>query len=260
MAENKNLTIEGVKVDIEKAIENIAAFVKAGNTESAIAEEKKLKDLEKSYIDLRMTKVFEELCTKDKPIIEALKMHSFKVPSHKVKSNDKGIIESIETFEKDRQLDLLKFCAHAKLSTSWQYDASKFNKLLCLRAAVELGYDKDDIKKLSEKYSLQSKAKEIEMGKTPTSNTQICKLLQKVIDQIVFVPKIVDGEPIEENVYRCNNHDVQYLLALYTKKGKEKLSVAVSKDDFLRRIIATVLHRVVTNGRYSVEGFKEAKA
>ncbi|MBR2340882.1 MAG: hypothetical protein IKA72_00535 [Clostridia bacterium] len=259
MAENKVLKMEDVKAGIEKAIKDIATFVKAGEIEKAIAAEVALKGFEKQYIELYQKQVFKTLCEKENPIVEAITMHSFKVPSHSVKTNDDGVMTHIETSEKDRQIDLLKFCKYADLDTDWQYTASRFNQLLCLRAATELGYSKKDIEKLATTYFLEQKAREVEMGGTPTSNSQLVKLLQTVIDGIVYQEKVVDGKPIEENAYKCNNHDVAYLLALYTKKGKGALSVQVAKNDFLRRIIATVLHRIITNGKYSVEGFKENK-
>ena len=259
MAENKVLKMEDVKAGIETEIKNIELFVKAGETEKAIGAEVALKALEKQYIELRTKEVFKELCEMESPTIETIKMHSFKVPTHKVKTNDKGIMTGIETGEKDRQIDLLKFCKYAELDTDWEAWANKLNQLLCLRAAIELGYSKEDMQKLSKTYYLDKKAQEVELGKTPTSNTQLCKALQMVIDHIVFDPKIIDGEPTEENCYKCNNHDVAYLLDLYTKKGKALLSVSVAKPEFLRRILMDVLHRIICNKKYSVEGFKENK-
>ena len=109
MAENKVLKMEDVKAGIETEIKNIEVFVKAGEIEKAIAAEVALKALEKQYIELRTKEVFKELCEKESPIIETITMHSFKVPTHKVKTDDKGIITGIEKGEKDRQIDLIKF-------------------------------------------------------------------------------------------------------------------------------------------------------
>lgn len=259
MAENKVLKMEDVKAGIEKEIKNIEVFVKAGKTEEAIGAEVALKGLEKQYIELRTKEIFKSLCEKEKPIIEAITMHSFKVPTHKVETDDKGIMTGIKTSEKDYQIDLLKFCKYADLDTDWQHTASRFNQLLCLRTATELGYSKKDIEKLATTYFLAEAARKIELGETPTSNTQLVKLLQQVIDKIAFEAKVVDGKETEQNVYKCNNHDVAYLLAVYSKRGKKALSVKVARDNFLRSVITTVLHRVITGGKYSVEGYKEAK-
>lgn len=259
MAEKKVLTMEDVKSSIETEIKNIAAFVKSGEIEKAIAAEVALRGLEKQYVELYQKQVFKSLCEKERPIIEAIIMHSFKIPTHKVKTDDKGIMTGIEKGEKDRQIDLLKFCKYADADTEWEAWGNKLNQLLCLRAAIELGYTKEDLDKLSKSYYLDKKAQEIELGKTPTSNTQLCKALQTVIDHIVFIPKMIDGEPTEENAYKCNNHDVAYLLDLYTRKGKTLLAVSVAKPDFLRRILMDVLHRIICNKKYSVDGFKANK-
>ena len=86
------------------------------------------------------------------------------------------------------------------------------------------------------------------MGETPDSNTQICKMLQKVIDSIICA-----ADSNAEKPYKCNNHDVSYLLMCYTKKGKNALGVAVAKHDALRRLVMDVCYRIIANGRYDLE-------
>ena len=259
MAENKYLKMDEVKASMEKEIANIAAFVKSGETEKAIASETALKGFEKRYVELRTKEVFKELTEKETPIIEAIKMHSFKVPTHKVETDDKGVMTGIKTGEKLRQIDLLAFCKYAEVDIEWESWANKLNQLICLRVAIELGYTKEDIEKLSKTYWLDKKAQSIELGKTPTSNNQLCKMLQTVIDHIVFVPKVIQDEITDENCYKCNNHDVAYLLDIYANRGKALVSVSVAKHDFFRKILMDVLHRIICNKKYSVEGFKKNK-
>ena len=259
MAEKKVLKMEEIKVGIEKSIKAIAIACKSGKTDDAIKAETNLKSLEKQYVEQRTKEVFGELCKTKTPIIEAIKMYSFEVPTHRVTTNDDGVMTGIETGKKNLQIDLLKFCQYGDFDAEWEHTASKFNLLLCLRAAREIGYTPKEIESLASKYYLSQQAKAIELGKTPDSNNQLCKALQAVIDEIVFVPKVVDGKEVDENSYKCNNHDVAYLLALYTKKGKEKLSVAVAKDNFLRRILMDVLNRIITTSRDTATGFKPAK-
>lgn len=156
--------------------------------------------------------------------------------------------------EKERQIDLLAFCKRAKLDTDWQYIVSKFNQLMCLRTAKTLGFSTAEIKALTSSYYLRDLAKQIEMGATPTSNTQVCKQLQRVIDNIL------PNENGEAN-YKCNNYDVAYLDALYSKKSnKSRLTVRVSNDAFLRRTLVDILYRLVTGGKYGVDGYKQVKA
>ncbi len=123
---------------------------------------------------------------------------------------------------------------------------------MCLRAAKELGAD---VKAIAKSYYLQDAVKKIEMGATPTSNTQVCKLLQRVIDEML-PNEDADGKAI----YKCNNYDVRYLDDLYGKKStKAILTVKVSNDGFLRRILVDIAYRLITDGKYGVDGYKTIK-
>lgn len=212
---------------------------------------------EKDYATCAANAMYDEYAAKPNPIVEIIKAYGYKTIGHKeTHSKDKDEpdrIISVDATEKERQIDLLAFCKRAKLDTDWQYTASKFNQLMCLRAATQLGVD---TKKLAKTYFLQEAVKKIAMGGTPTSNTQVCKLLQRVIDEIL-PNEDADGKPI----YKCNNHDVAYLDDLYGKKSnKARLTVRVSNDAFLRRILVDICHRLVTGGMYGVDGYREVKA
>ena len=89
-------------------------------------------------------------------------------------------------------------------------------------------------------------AAEIELGKTPTSDTQVVKHMQKVLDTL---------SPDEGKV---NGHDLAYVLSCYTKKNnKTALRVVCSKHTILQSLLMDVFHRVVTNGVYSVDYKKD---
>jgi len=212
---------------------------------------------EKEFTTVVANAMYDEYAKKENPVVEIIKAYGYKTLGHKVvyDKDDKSRITEVNAIEKDRQIDLFAFCKRAKIDTDWQYIVSKFNKLMCLRAAVELGLNTSDIKKITSSYYIQEKAKEIEMGKTPTSNTQVCKLLQRVIDEIL------PNEDAEgKTIYKVNNHDVAYLDDLYGRKSnKAILTVRVSNDAFLRRVLVDIAYRLVTNGKYGVDGYKVAK-
>lgn len=123
---------------------------------------------------------------------------------------------------------------------------------MCLRLAEGIGAD---VEKISQSYFMQKNVRDIKLGKTPTSNTQVCKLLQKVIDEML--PN-VDEE--DNPIYKCNSHDVRYLDEVYSRKSnKALLTVRVSRDAYLRRILTDIAYRLITNRKYGVDGFKETK-
>lgn len=256
MAESKRTPIENTKAKhdatiaaannaLKKTPIDIVAYNKA------IAE---LNEIEKEYAKLAAIATYNEYANKPNPIVEIIKAYDYEVLSHREKpSDDKNNprIIAVTPEVRRRQIDLLAFCNHAKLDTHWEYVASCFNQLMCLRVAKDLGANVD---KIAKTYFLKEKAREINLGKTPTSNTQVCKLLQKVLDEVL--PLKEDDTP----AYRCNNYDVAYLDNLYGKKSnKNSLTIRVSNDAFFRRILVDICYRLVTGSKYGVDGYKGYK-
>lgn len=209
---------------------------------------------EKDYAKAKALDMYNEYAKKPNPIVEIIKAYSYETLAHKEKRSedkDNPRVIAINPDTRKRQIDLLAFCSHAKLDTHWELTASAVNQLMCLRVAKELGADVD---KIAKSYFLKEKAREIKLGKTPTSNSQVCKLLQAVIDEIL--PCNEDDTP----AYKCNNYDVKYLDALYGKKSnKNMLTVRVSNDAFFRRILVDICYRLVTGSKYGVDGYKGYK-
>lgn len=209
---------------------------------------------EKDYSKAAEHAMYDEIANGANPIVEIIKAYSYEILSHKEKRSgdkDNPRVIAINPETRRRQIDLLAFCNRAKLDTHWEHTASCANQLICLRVAVGLGSDVD---KISKSYYLKDKAKEIKLGKTPTSKTQVCKLLQSIIDEIL---------PCNDELtptYKCNSHDVEYLDYLYGGKSKKNmLTVRVSNDSFFRRILVDICYRLITNNKYGVDGYKGYK-
>ena len=236
-------------------IEKILADI-ADDCNAAIAEGNLTADMlaqfpvwEKAYAEKQASLVFAALAKEKNPRIAAIKRYSFSVKRHKeIRDSETKRITEIQIVSKDKQIALDKFYKAAKLDTSWVHDVSAFNQLMCLWAAQELGYTAAELDTLAKSYYLGRQVKAIARGSTPTSNNALCKALQKVIDAML-PPESENGV----NNYKCNNHDIAYLKLCYIKKGRETLGLAVSKDGYLRTLIADVLHRIVENKRYNVE-------
>lgn len=238
-----------IKKNMEEEIANANKAIKDGNLVAYADATVKLDSLKDEYEKIYSTIVYDELLKLDNSIVEAIKKYSYTTLRYReVKDKESHKVTGLELSEKERQIDLLKFCKYGELETKWQYKVEKFNFLMALRAARELGLTKTDLKNMQDKYYLDKSARDIAMGKTPTSNTQVCKMLQAVIDSIIY-----EDNGNENNAYKCNNHDVAYLDMCYTKKGRESLSVAMAKNDFLRRLVMDVCHRIICNKKYSAE-------
>lgn len=248
---------ETIVSDVEKASKAISA----GKLKDLNAVDAHLAKMEKAYEALSMEMAFDSVLSAENPVLECIKKYSFTTLKHaekKSEGDDKHVI-GYEVVERERQIDLLRFCKYAKeynptISTDWEYSAAKLNQLLCLRTAKELKCSDLEIKEIAKSYYLKEQAKRIELGGTPTSNTQIAKALQTVIDAIIF-----DDDGKGKNKYLCNNHDVAFILACYTRKGKSALSVSVSKDAYFRKILTEVCLRIVDGGKYTVDGYRKIK-
>ena len=241
-------TMAEVKTALENKVNegNKAIAAKTPLTADFLAE---FATLEKEYADLKAKEVYSELMTKKLPLIAAIKRYSYTVIRHQeLRDSETKQLSELKLVEKERQIDLLKFAKFGDLDTDWQHDVSRFNQSLCLRAAVELGYSKQQINKLASTYYLAKEAQKLADGKTPTSNNKLCQLLQSVIDAI-----LPPADDEKSNAFKCNNHDVKYLLMCYTKKGRNALSIAISKDGFLRNLVMDVLHRIIEGKLYSLE-------
>lgn len=195
-----------------------------------------LKKIESEYRSIREKEVFASCAD----VHEALVMHRFDTISHK-KITEEGVMTGIEKADRAVQIDLKKFCEFKSLDMGWYYEMQALNKRLTLKAATELGLSAKEIKAIDDSYSMDKLAKEIELGKTPTSDTQVIKHMQKVLDEL------------SEGEGRVNNYDLAYVWLCYAKKdNKNALKVVCSKHTILQSLLMDVFHRVVTNGSYGV--------
>lgn len=250
--------VEVAKANCEKALTDVNAIIQNGGKEpinltkynEAMAT---LTKAEEEYANLAQLAMYDEYAKKENPIIEIVKAYSYDIIKHsEIKDKATGRVLAVEPTGKTMQVDLLKFCERAKLDTLWSYTASKFNQMMCLRCAKDLGID---CNKIAKSYYMSETAKKIDLGKTPTSNTQVCKVLQQVIDQML--PNRTDDDKV---IYKVNNHDVAYIMDLYCRKSSQsKLTVKVANDSFFRRILFDIAHRLITNGKYDAEGYKIVK-
>lgn len=251
MAAKQPTRLQTLHAEIETTLKTLETAIAKQDIKTVLSLDAKLKELESEYSAQKETETYVALGKKKNPIIEAVKTLTFTIVGHKL-VEENGVFKGVQRTTKTKRIDLYKFCKRNMFDTSWIYPISQLNYLLCLRVGRELGFTAEEITQLSNSYYLEEKAKQVKMGGTPDSNTQLCKMLQKCIDEII-TKENTEGD----NAYKCNNHDVAYLLNLYAKRGKKALTVIVAKDSYLRGIITDVLYRIVTGSHYTVDGFKK---
>jgi len=254
--------IEKLTADLNALVERARSFIKQGKLAKLGETEDEIRKTEKDLAKMISFEVFAELLKTDDPIYNAIRLFAYNIPKHKmVREKGSTKIVDIAVESKSVVIDLLALCNYSKgkgkeLSSEWQYTAAKVNQLLCLRVAQDLKCSPQEMDAICKTYFLKEEARKINLGGVPTSNNQLTKLLQKCIDEIVFKAG-EDGK----NTYKCNNHDVAFLLNAYARKDKKELfTITVSKDGYFRQVVMEVVKRIIENGRYGVNGYKTIKA
>lgn len=249
--------IADIRADLETCVNAYNAAVNDENTKAADLEklDNETSELEKEYARAAFHAAALELLDSDAPMLAAVTALNFEILKHKDAEDENGI-KSRKLVTAERPLDFVSlesfFAERGKkfgAESAWVYKVAAFNRLLCMRTAESIGAD---VKTVAEKFATPTQARDINLGKTPTSNTQLLKQLQIIIDSMLYV----EGE--KGNIYKANSHDVGYLLSLYAKKGRGVLSVAAARPKYLEKLIAEILHRIVTEKSYNIE-FKEKK-
>lgn len=202
-----------------------------------------LANIEKEYRAIYEKEVFASLPS----VRDALEMHHFETISHK-KLTDEGVMTGVEASVKNVQIDLKRYCESHNLDTAWYYELQALNKRLTLKVAMSIGVPANKIREINDCYAMDKLAEQIELGKTPDSNTQCIKHMQKVLDML------------EPECGKINNYDLAYVMAGYTKRSnKESLKVVCSKHSILQSLLTDVFHNVLTHKGYGLD-FKRKNA
>ena len=256
--------------EIEKEVERFNQSFSLDNQDEAKAirndASTEIEGLVSDYNKLSRYESYREFMSSEKPLETAILTLS--LPSFKVRTltNDEGVVTGMDVNNADgnlntveKTIDLLDFDKYSGWMLAnrkgWQYELERFNQLMCLKVALELGLAKGKLDKIKKTYFLTKVAEKIECGETPTSNTQALKALQGVIDAIIF-----DDDGNGKNKYKATSHDIAYLDHLIAKRGKALLTVSVVNSKTTRELVTHIIYRILTNGKYDVDYKKKKNA
>lgn len=239
-------TIGTVLDDLNEQTKVATKAIRENDLTALNAADDKLKELEKEYDAFALQTLYAELNAAEDPILEAIKKFTYATKRHRPVKTD-GVVMSYEIIDVIRRIDLLAFCKQVDgADTSWQYDVQKLNKSLALRTANELKLPDAKINAIKTTFAMH-KSIVGDRVEIPTSTAKIVKMLQAIVDKIIF-----SGEG-EVNEYKVTSHDVNHLLMTYTQRdSKNALAVRVAKHKALTAEIATVCHKIVTGSTYDV--------
>ena len=230
-----------LRESVEEQVKTYNDAVQNGRFEESTKADKAMTDNINEYTATVRVMFFEECKATDDPMLAAVKTLSYVTIGVKdeQKGDDKVPVRVI--VDKERQIDLLKldkFCGGIGADPNWMHVAQKMNFLLTAQKAKDLGLDPA---KVNDSYAMSEIARQFEMGKNPTSKTNLLKTLQMVVTAMVG-----DG-------YKATSHDVNFLLSVYSKKNRKALTVSCANHRNFRGYVMEVCHRIVTGKSYELE-------
>lgn len=202
------------------------------------AEMKKAVD---EYAQIQMDDVFMHCRASEDPMYEACRILRYPVIKIKDGTVEGSELKRREIVDAEKQIDLAKlhkFCNGIGHDQKWIYKLEKFNMLLTAQVASNLGIDP---KQVHDSYAMNAISKEIDLGKNPTSNTNLLKTLTSIIHDMI-------GEE-----YKPISRDVKYLQYIYGKKGKSALTVVCANHRYMRNYVQEICHRLITDKAYTVD-------
>lgn len=233
--------LAALRASVEEQVKAFNDAVQNGRFEDSAKADRAMTDAANEYTATVRDMCFEECKATDDPMLAAVKTLSYVTIGVKdeQKGDDKVPVRVI--VDKERQIDLLKldkFCGGIGADPNWMHVAQKMNFLLTCQKARDLGLDP---KKVNDSYAMSEIARQFEMGKNPTSKTNMLRTLQMVVTAMLG-----DG-------YKATSHDVNFLLSVYSRKNRKALAVSCANHRNFRGYIAEVCHRIVTGKEYELE-------
>ena len=235
---------------VEAQVKNYNDAIQNGKYEEAMKADEAITQTVNEYTSIAREECFEECMKAENPMLEAVIRLTFATIG--VKDSKKGDekIPVRELIDKDKAIDLLKLHKAVDggigVDKNWSHIAEKLNFLLTAQKAVDLGVKPEKLKEIHDSYAMSEIAKQFDMGKTPTSKTNLLKTLQTVITAML-------GEEI-----KATSHDVNFLLSVYARKNRKALTVTCANHKYFRGYLAEICNHIVTGNDYEVD-YKRAK-
>lgn len=239
----KAMTKAELREKAEALVKEYNDHLQNGNYEESSKLNETIEQTVNEYTSIARGECFDALKASDNPMLEAVKQLTF--PTIRVKDTKQGdekipvrVIEDIE-----RPIDLLKLHKHVGgdgigANKDWAYMVEKLNMLMTAQKCTDLGIDP---KSVHDSYAMSEISKQIDMGKTPTSKTNMLKTLNMVVQAMI-------GEE-----YKAISHDVNFLMSVYSRKNRKALTVTCANHKYMRQYLAEICHRIVLGKKYEVE-------
>lgn len=241
-------TKAGLREKAENLVKQYNDAIQNGKYDIGVKLGEEIEQTVNEYTSIAREECFAALKSTSDPMLEAVKKLTY--PTIRAKDSKQGEekvpVRTIEDVEKP--IDLLKLHKYVGengigKNKDWAYMVEKLNFLMTAQKAVDLGIDP---KAVNDSYAMSEISKAIDLGKTPTSKTNILKTLQAIVTAMV-------GDE-----YKATSHDVNFLYSVYSRKNRAALTVTCANHKYMRQYMAEICHRIVLGKSYALD-FKQIK-
>lgn len=185
--------------------------------------------------------MFVQLRATEHPLREAIMARDYRTIYAKATIDKELDAQVLEIAPGLREIDLRELHRKTKggigEDPEWIATVEALNRLLTMRANLNVGVPADEVAEINDTFAMRKLAADIDLGKTPTSNTQVTKLLNKVVLQM-----------IGEGYHNATNEAANWVLmtmARGKREGHKNILVCPGHAQFTR-IIAQVCDHCIT--------------
>lgn len=208
---------------------------------------KRMDELVSEYAKKAKSEFLNALNGKENPLTLAIKSPNYTVLAYRDTADKKSGAVTREVTNKTRTITFAdlnsKFASSFKYK-NWKAYVEQLNLRMCLWTAKELDVPAAELKKIESEFAMKNGGADVDLGATPTSNTQLLKQLRAVCEGIYG-----EGDIKSE----IKSHDVNYLQMCYTKMGKELRHVSTLNSSKLANVILVIMNRILTGTGYEVD-------
>ena len=144
-----------------------------------------------------------------------------------------------------QRLESLALDRRLAANCQWIYWVEKFAYVVGARCTKEVG---GNHAKYAEAFKISQTANGLDIGATPTSNNQMLKQLQTIIDGILFID---NGSGLNE--LKALTVDVQRIVLTCCKDSKDSNNIVTPRANTMTRLIVKAMNRIITGGTYEAE-------
>lgn len=251
-------TMQEIKTTLETKAQEYNGLLLEKKYDKIPTITKEMDELVQDYAKKAKEEFIETSKAAENPLIDALTRLTYTVVAYRDVADKETSVVTRTITDKTRQIslaDLYTAMPSKFRASNWKYYVEKLNLLMCLWVAMELGAPGSEIEKIKSDFRMDAAARDISMGKTPTSNTQLLAQVQTTMDQILYDEETVTvkGKTQTRNRYRVTSHDVVFLRHAYTKLGREVKHISCLNHAKLALVLAQIMNEKLTNTGYKAD-------